>query len=241
MISVLEQTYPNIEYVIIDGKSEDSTLDLINTTIKKYPSRPVKVLSEADEGIADAMNKGILLATGKIINHLHAGDRFIDNSVLDRVMRSYTTDLWRWGVAGSIVVDRKGNQKHIYKAHDDYRVLLKKNCIPHQSTFISKDVFTKHGLFDKDYKQAMDYEYWLRIAFKGNERFVVLPFNTTYFLDGGRSSNILELLHYSKRLRTTIGKYGCKTSKASDLIFLLRVLAFHSFYTIKKTLPQIWP
>jgi glycosyltransferase involved in cell wall biosynthesis len=236
MISVLEQTYRNIEYIIVDGKSTDSTLSIINGTIKRYPSRPIKVLSEPDEGIADAMNKGVFLATGTIINHLHAGDRYIDNSVLDKVAQSYVADSWRWGIAGSIVIDASGKETHVYRAQDDYRVLLKKNCIPHQSTFLVKDIFEKHGSFDIHYKQAMDYEYWLRIAFRGKERYVALPFNSTYFLDGGKSSNIFELLKYLRQLRRSLHEYGYKASRKENAVFFWRVIVFHLFYQLKKRL-----
>lgn len=232
--SVLSQTYPNIEYIIVDGRSSDNTLEIISRTVKNYTDRQVKIVSESDKGIADAMNKGILLAQGEIITHLHAGDRYIDDTVIKKVMNSYKENRWRWGVAGSIVVDTFGKERHIYKAGSDYRVLLKKNCIPHQSTFLVKDIFEKHGLFKIEFKQAMDYEYWLRIVFKGNERFTVLPFNTTFFLDGGRSSNILQLLKYLHKLRISMHEYGCNVTIIDDFIFLPRVFVFYIFYELKK-------
>ncbi len=232
--SVLEQTYPNIEYIIIDGKSADNTLKILTEIISNYPGRQIKILSEPDKGISDAMNKGVLLANGEIIAHLHAGDRYINNSVIEKVMESYIKRTWRWGVAGTIVIDDADIVRHVYKAGSDYRVLLKKNCIPHQSTFLAKDIFNKHGLFKLEYKQAMDYEYWIRIAFKGEERFTLLPFNTTYFLDAGKSSNIIELLKYLWMLRKSMHKYNCSVTPIDDFIFLSRVFAFYIIYELKK-------
>ena len=234
MKSVLAQSYPSIEYIVIDGRSTDRTLDIVKDMAAQYPSRDIKVRSEPDSGISDAMNKGIKYANGKIINHLHAGDKYIDNAVIDKVMKSHDHIKWRWAVAGSIAVDPSGKPLHLFKAEPDYRVLLKKNCVPHQSTFLVKDIFDKHGLFDVNYKQAMDYEYWLRIAFKGNERYVVLPFNTTYFMEGGRSSNIIELLRYIIMLRKSMRAYGCKTSALSDVIFIARIVAFYILLKIKR-------
>lgn len=234
MLSVLDQSYQSIEYIIVDGCSTDETLTVVNEVLKEYPSRTVSVISEPDKGIADAMNKGIRLATGEVIIHLHAGDRFVDSSMIEKVMNSYQQENWRWAVAGSIVVDSAGHETHVYRAHPDPQTLLSKNCIPHQSTFLQKTIFDVHGMFDVDYKQAMDYELWLRFVFQGGERYVVLPFDTTYFLDGGRSANILELLRYLRRLRKALHRYRCNVHPLSDVIFLLRVLVFHYYYTLKK-------
>jgi len=234
MESVLKQTYKNIEYVVVDGKSTDNTLKIVHGIARKYKNRKISVVSESDEGISDAMNKGILLSSGDIINHLHAGDLYVNDFVIESVVDSYINNDWRWGVAGCIVVDSYKYQKYVYKPQSDYKVLLKKNCIPHPSTFLVRDIFNKHGLFIVEYKQAMDYEYWLRIAFKGGERYHVLPFNSTYFLDGGKSSNIIELLRYVYRVRKNAQHYNYKTTVLSNAIFLARILLFHSFDNLKK-------
>ncbi|OGC22547.1 hypothetical protein A3J90_05815 [candidate division WOR-1 bacterium RIFOXYC2_FULL_37_10] len=234
MRSVLTQTYPDLEYIIIDGKSTDNTLAIIKLIATEYPLRTIKIVSEADCGISDAMNKGIKYANGELIAHLHAGDRYINNDVISKVMASYYEKNWRWAVAGSIVIDASGKPLHVYKANPDYKTLLAKNCIPHQSTFLVKDVFDKHGLFDVNYKQAMDYEYWLRIAFKGSEKYTVLPFDTTYFLDGGKSSNIFELLRYLKKIRNKMHEYGYISSRVENYLFLVRVFLFYCFYNFKK-------
>ena len=85
MRSVLAQDYDNIEYVIIDGKSDDSTCKLIKKTIKRYNN--VVFVSENDSGIYDAMNKGIFKATGEYIIFMNAGDTFVDCTVVSRVMK----------------------------------------------------------------------------------------------------------------------------------------------------------
>lgn len=234
MLSVVTQTYAHIEYIIVDGLSSDYTVGIARQVANRFPERNIKIASEIDKGIADAMNKGVLLSKGEIITHLHAGDCYINDSIIEKVVNSYIKNNWRWGVAGSIVVDSAKRQKHIFKPQGDYKVLLKKNCIPHQSTFLARDIFNKHGFFMIEYKQAMDYEYWLRIAFKGGERYQVLPFNTTYFLDSGKSSDIIELLRYAYRLRKKMKDYNCKTTMLSNAIFLARIFLFHIFISLRE-------
>jgi glycosyltransferase involved in cell wall biosynthesis len=228
--SVLCQTYANLEYIIVDGGSTDETLDVI----RKYENQIAYWMSEPDDGISDAMNKGVALATGNIIAHLHAGDRYIDSSSIERVADSYKTAGWRWGVARSIVVDMEGNQTYLFKPEPDYRMFLKKNFIPHQSTFLIREIFEEHGLFKTDYKQAMDYEFWLRITFIGDERYAVLPFDTTYFLEGGRSSGIFELLWYLYRIRKSIHNYGCNVTLFQDGLFLMRAFVWYIYYYVGK-------
>ena len=239
MLSVLTQDYESIEYLIIDGGSSDNTVNKAQEIAKRFPKRQVRVISEQDAGIADAMNKGVRSATGKIIAHLHAGDRYMDNGVITRIMNSYKAVGWRWAVAESIVVDKAGRCSHVYRANPDFRILLKKNCIPHQSTFLDKDVFDQNGMFRVELKQAMDYEFWLRIVFKGGERYQVLPFATTYFLEGGRSAQVIELIRYLFLLRRELRVYVPNISRMDDSIFLSRVLAFAIYVRLRDALKKI--
>ncbi|PKN17326.1 MAG: hypothetical protein CVU71_16215 [Deltaproteobacteria bacterium HGW-Deltaproteobacteria-6] len=230
MMSVFNQTYPFIEYIIIDGKSDDRTVSIAKNlaTIHGGDKRTL-IISDYDCGISDAMNKGVLLSKGGLVSHLHAGDRYVDDCTIDKVVNSFLKKKWRWAVAGARVVDALGNQKHHYLPDPALCNLLKKNSIPHQSTFLVKDIFEKHGLFRTDYAQAMDYEFWLRIAFKGNEKYTVLPFDATYFLEGGRSSNITELLQHLYRLRKMLHEYKCPNNVFLDIIFLTRVFLFSMY------------
>ncbi len=89
--SVLNQTYQNIEYIVIDGGSTDGTLDVI----RRYKDKIAKVVSEPDKGIYDALNKGIKIATGEVIGFLHADDVYANNKVIETVsheMKSHNID-----------------------------------------------------------------------------------------------------------------------------------------------------
>lgn len=241
MISVLGQTYADLEYVIVDGASSDATVAVIRAVCDRYPARYTTVRSEPDAGMWDAMNKGIERATGDVIVHLHAGDRFVDDGTVARVMGSQVLEGWRWAVGRSIAVDGRGTPQHVYRPDPDYRTLVKKNMIPHQSTFIARDVFLTHGLFRADLQQAADYEMWVRLAFLAGERYVVLPFDTTYYLTGGRSSRIVELLSGASRVRRDLRKAGARIPRHTDALFLLRILAFWCWAWVKVRLASDQP
>lgn len=238
MLSVLNQSYQDIEYIIVDGLSSDKTLDIVYSLRNQYPQRQITVISERDKGITDAMNKGVQLASGKIIAHLHAGDTYIDETIIDKVVDSYEKLGWRWAVAPSIVVDGHGNMEHVYHPQPNYRSLLRKNSIPHQSTFLLKEIFDQHGLFRLEMTYAMDYEYWLRIAFKGGERYHILPWPTTYFLNGGHSSGTVKLLKYSLRLRRELHTWVKDVSLFDDAIFFSRVALFPLYMKLKSRMKK---
>lgn len=92
MFSVLNQTFEDIEYIIVDGNSTDNTLTVINDIAKKYPSREIKIISEPDRGIYDAMNKGIKMAKGEWVCMMNAGDGFADNDILSKVFAENYSD-----------------------------------------------------------------------------------------------------------------------------------------------------
>jgi glycosyltransferase involved in cell wall biosynthesis len=236
MRSVLDQTYKRLEYVVVDGLSSDGTVDAARRIAAEYPDRVVRIFSERDAGISDAMNRGVVRSSGELIAHLNAGDRYVDESVIERVIESYSLERWRWAMGIAIVVDCSGTTRHIYRPSADLLTLRKKNFVPHQSTFLVRDIFDRHGLFRTDYPQAMDYEYWVRIAFKGGEQHHLLPFVTTYFLDGGRSAAVSQLVRYLWRVRRLMREYGCPTTNFEDLRFVARVIAFAGYYRARKML-----
>ena len=160
--SVLEQSYRPVEYIVVDGGSTDGTIDII----AKYEDRIDYWISEPDKGIADAMNKGIRFSNGDLIAHLHADDCYSDPSVISSVCSEYLRHpdaLWVTG--GLNIVDGGGNiLQEIRVRKYSYRKLVRGNIILHPSTFVTQQAFQKAGVFNTEYRYAMDYDLWLRIG-----------------------------------------------------------------------------
>ena len=154
--SVLQQTYPLIEYIIIDGGSKDGTLSII----KKYENRIYKWISEKDEGISDAFNKGIKLATGEIVGIINSDDWY-EQEAVEKVVKSFPgNDI----VFGDLRLWKNSAADFVLKGNREY--LEKEMTINHPTVFVKRDCYEKFGLFSKNYKCAMDYE--LVTRFKAN-------------------------------------------------------------------------
>jgi glycosyltransferase involved in cell wall biosynthesis len=198
--SIISQTYDNVEYIIIDGGSTDGTVDII----RKYEEVIDYWVSEPDAGISDAMNKGISLATGILINHLHAGDKFAADTTLSSVVSSYNSEGWRWCF---------GNQ--LLRSHTDdtivgcfcppkfsQKLLHIVNTIPHPTVFSERALIEEVNGFDNNYKCAMDYHLWLRFTQLSKPK--QFDYATAEFLLGGRSSDIKLALREEFRARKEV-------------------------------------
>ncbi len=159
--SVINQTYQNIEYIIIDGGSTDGTIEVM----KRYEDKITKWISEPDKGIYDALNKGIKLASGEIIGFLHADDVYANDEVIEKVANvfiKYNVD----SCYGDLqYVDKNNTDKIIrYWKSQPYRDgLFRKGWMPpHPTFFVKREVYEKYGFFNTDFKIAADYELMLR-------------------------------------------------------------------------------
>ena len=159
--SVLDQTYSNIEHVVIDGGSTDGT----QAEIEKVKHKLAYYISEKDNGLYDALNKGIRQATGDIIGILHSDDLFNDSNTIQKIVDAfYSSDADLIYANGQYV--EKGNTskvKRIYKAKKFKSKYLYFGWIPlHTTIYVKKEVFNKFGLYDQNYVIASDYEISLR-------------------------------------------------------------------------------
>lgn len=156
MLSVLNQDV-TVEYIVIDGGSTDGTLDII----ERYKDRIDVLVSEKDDGIVDAFNKGLRLVNGDIIGIVNSGD-FLEENILKAVNKSFddNTEI----IYGDVQYWSKNKKDYIYSANHNY--LNKFMSINHPSVFVRKVLYENLGVFDKKFPIAMDYELMLRFFVK---------------------------------------------------------------------------
>lgn len=163
--SVLSQSHTDTEYIIVDGLSTDSTMGIVN----QYKNRISSIISEPDEGIYDAMNKGINAASGEIVSILNADDFFEDAHVLKQVVEAFEKHKNADMVFGDVVFSAVENLKKIvryYSSKNFRRWKLRFGWMPpHPATFIKRKVYLKYGLFKLGYKIAADYEMFVRLLY----------------------------------------------------------------------------
>jgi glycosyltransferase len=172
--SVLNQSYKNIEYIIIDGNSSDHTLDII----RSYGASISKLVSESDKGIYDAMNKGISLATGEIIGILNSDDLYADVNVLKDVMNYFKSSPRTDILYGNLVYVKRNQIENIVRRWDSKPYFPsfyeKANVPPHPTLFLKSKVYELSGNFNLSYKLASDYEFMLRVFKKYNYNIVFI-------------------------------------------------------------------
>ena len=155
--SVLAQSYKNIEYIVIDGASTDSTL----TIIKQYEKHISCLLSEPDAGLYHAMNKGIALANGTLIGILNSGDFYLPNTV--QTMVDATDQFDAEIVYGDwITVDEREHFSNFKRASPNIKQMNNKQSIAHPTCFVKKAVYGHLQAFNTTYQLAADYDFLLR-------------------------------------------------------------------------------
>lgn len=180
--SVINQTCQDFEYIVIDGGSTDSSIDVI----REYADRIDYWVSEPDKGIYNAMNKGILQAHGEYLNFMNSGDCFYDVYVLETILPCLDSDI----VLGKSYYD---GGAHGFKKKNITMLDLYKNTLPHQASFIRRKLFIGH-LYDECYKIVSDWKFFVdalifrNVSFRNIDRIICL------FDHGGISSKLSELV-----------------------------------------------
>src|SRR4051812_19497416 len=161
--SVLDQGYPNLEYIICDGGSKDESVEII----KKYADKLAYWCSEKDRGQSHAINKGFERATGDLYAYINSDDYFLPGA-FERVARAYQEG-GRFIVGWSQYLEPNGDYRpYGWKQHTEPSDWLVTNPIPQQSSFWSAQLWKQLGAFREELHYSFDYEYWLRIRFKAD-------------------------------------------------------------------------
>lgn len=160
--SVIGQSYKNIEYIIVDGGSKDNTMSII----QRYGNSINKLISEPDNGIYEAMNKGVALATGDIVGILNSDDVFYDAGVIKKVAEIFSLNKDIDAVYGNIVFFNTDKSKavRVWRTKQYSKYYFEKGEVPpHPSLFVKATVYKEAGLYKTDFKLSADQEFLLRI------------------------------------------------------------------------------
>ena len=176
--SIVNQTWQDFEWIVIDGGSNKETLDIF----EKYKHRINKFVSEPDKGIYDACNKGIKLAEGEYLNFMNAGDSFYNSKVLENVVATNSNEDILYGDINARYMDN--TEKIIAFPEQLNEVFFFNDNINTQGIFAKRDLFLQYGNFDTQYKIASDYDRWLKF-YSESKTFKHLPIViANYKMDG---------------------------------------------------------
>jgi len=180
--SVIDQSYPLIEYIVIDGGSTDGTLDILG----RYSEHIDVLVSERDDGIYDAMNKGLERAKGSIICFLNSGDYFYDANVVESVVKAFEENPGCEIVEGDIVF-YDGKEEEYRAIQKESPIGLARRGIHHQAVFARMSLFREYGLFDTGFRIYGDLDWFLRCILGKGARVVHIGIPISYYLRGGLS------------------------------------------------------
>lgn len=225
--SILNQDYPNIEYIVIDGGSKDGTVDII----RKYKNSIVKWISESDKGTYDAMNKGIELAKGHWINFMNCGDKFYSNTIISEIFSK--RDNFNYDLIYGNIEYRYDSFIVIERAKPNLDDFWKGMVFSHQSTFTKTDLYRRYN-FDLTYKFTADFDFFLKIL-KGNISYKHINITiSSNIVEGMTRDNIAKSLKERMQIvsKTMVPKYNLYYLKLYLILFIKE--------TFKMFLPSKW-
>lgn len=214
--AMLCQDYKNYEYIIIDGESKDNTISIIKEYVPKFEGR-MKYISERDNGLYDAMNKGIDLATGEYIGLINADDFYCEEA-LKHVINTIKTSKTKPDVVYSDMIIMDENDNYLRTVIGDSKKLKKGMLVNHPTCFVSKAAYEKYGKFDIKFHICADYDLMLRVL-HGGGNFVKCEYVLAKYRMGGLSTN---------NYNSVLEKYSIQR-KYYDIIHCLYI-KFRGFY-----------
>lgn len=219
--SVINQPYENVEYIIIDGGSTDGTL----TVIDKYKDKIDYFVSEPDNGISDAFNKGIKAATGDIIGICNSDD-VLAKDILSHIAESYdeNVDIYR---TNEIIKDFNSGEEFLMIPTLEFPKVPYTSVVCHMGCFITRKAYEKYGNYDVDCRYVMDWELMRRFTYMG-AKYKYIPVVCGFFRKGGTSQDNEKKMRDERR--RVVRKYGGSWLDAELLV---------CFFIIKKYIKRI--
>tara|TARA_B110000503_G_C7136719_1_gene409140 strand:- start:173 stop:928 length:756 start_codon:yes stop_codon:yes gene_type:complete len=222
--SVLSQTYKNIEYIVIDGGSTDGTLSLLESRRDQLSA----LVSEPDEGIYDAMNKGIKLAKGDVIGFLNSDDFYLNDKVISKVASEFERDIFLdASYANLIYVDQTNTSKIIrYFKTGEFKqgLFLKGWCPAHPTFFVRRSVYERNGNFDLNYHFASDVELMMRFLEIHKIKSLYIPEVMVKMRMGGVSNrNLKNIWLANKEIINSFHKNGLQVN--SIIFFIYKIIS----------------
>lgn len=198
--SVIGQNYPDFEYIIIDGNSTDGSVDLIKQETPNFQNKRFNWLSEPDNGVYQAMNKGIRMARGEYLLFLNSGDFLFEPNVLSVVFGEDHNAGILYGKSAQTL-----NSQLVHTTNPPVELTfgtLLTEGLSHQATFIKKQLFVTFGLYREDFRYNSDIDFWFKAIIAGNTTTEKLDQTICYYDLGGISSTESNSLQYKNELNT---------------------------------------
>ena len=213
ILSVLHQSYSDIEYIVVDGASTDGTLSIIH----QYSHRIHQIISEKDKGVYDAINKGILAATGDIIGILHADDCFMHNDVISNVVQQFEQHSSAECLFGDVCFVRQQNPNEIIRYVSSSIFTPQRfryGIMPAHPTFYCyKKYFDQYGLYRTDLDIASDFDLLLRFLKIHQLRYIYQPQLMVSMNLGGKStSGLKSTFKINREIRKVLKEHGIQSS-----------------------------
>lgn len=207
--SVYSQTYQNIEHIIVDGKSEDRTIGIINKNLKKIS----KFTTERDKGIYDAFNKGVKSSSGNIIYFLNSDDALFDNNIISDVANMFKESDISYLYGNVLVSDVKKKYKYVRGREFMLEDFKSGDMPPHQGFFARRELFEKYDYFDLNYMLAADFDFEIKCFMDDTNSGIYYNRIIAEFKCGGASNNHKTTHSIKAESRSIIKKYfTCSTT-----------------------------
>lgn len=231
--SVLDQTYKDVDYWIIDGLSSDGTMDIVREYEPLFGGR-LHYVSEKDSGIYDAMNKGIQLCSGDIVGILNSDDYFTSDDVVEKIVDAFKADEALDAVYGDVHFIHSGEPDKVVRYYSSamfHPFWLRFGFMPaHPSFYVRKRIYERYGGYALDYKIAADYDMMVRLFKKGHIRAKYIKMDFVTMRTGGISTrNVKNRILITKEDVKACRRYGVYTN-----VFFISLKYFYKVFEFRR-------